>query len=156
MKVENIMVRDVRCCGSRDSVAQAARIMWEEDCGCVPVVDDHRRVIGMLTDRDVCMAVSFGSRPAHEIRVTDPMSKTVHACRPTDSIESAAKTMRTEKVRRLPVIDVEDRLVGVLSLNDLVRESAREHEQGAKVKIDDALLRRTLAAVSEPRALRPV
>jgi CBS domain-containing protein len=124
MKVQELMTRDVASCSAADNLSAAARSMWERDCGVVPVLDDERRVVGMVTDRDLAMAAYTQSRPLHEILVSTAMSREVHVCRGEDSIDTAQESMRRERVRRLPVIDSERRLVGILSLNDIARHAA--------------------------------
>jgi CBS-domain-containing membrane protein len=126
MKIEKLMTRDVRTCRPEDGLVEPARIMWENDCGCVPVVDAEARVIGMITDRDVCMGAYTQGRPLAEIPVPSVMSKTVHCCRPSDGVEDAEALMKTRQLRRLPVVNEVGRLVGLLSLNDIAREAARE------------------------------
>lgn len=97
----------------------AACLMWEFDCGCVPVCNDEDRTIGIVTDRDICMAAYTRGLPIASIPVTTAMSKTVFTCQPDDSIESAEETMKHHQVRRLPVLDSNQQLVGILSLNDI-------------------------------------
>lgn len=126
MKVEKLMTRNPVSCTPEDDLSVPARLMWEADCGCVPVVDRDRRVVGMVTDRDVCMAAYTQGRPLREMRVGEVMSNKVHACRMADDLEVAERMMKTRQVRRLPVLDTDERLVGMLSLNDLALRAARE------------------------------
>jgi CBS domain-containing protein len=121
MKVEDLMTTDVGACRPFDSVDRSARIMWERDCGAVPVVDQEGRVVAMLTDRDICMAALTQGRPLEEIHVSSAMSRRLWSCRPQDDVKEAEKVMRTHQVRRLPVIDADGKLVGVLSISDLAR-----------------------------------
>ena len=161
MKIDKLIVKSVRTCYPEDDLRAPARAMWEADCGCIPVVDSWSRVIGMITDRDICMAAYTQGRTLQEIQVQSVMSKSVVACTNTDSLEQAEELMRRNKVRRLPVLDAEKKLVGLLTLNDIAR-AARSEPTGAS----DALLRdagQLLAEVGEPRlqaaaccALEPV
>ncbi len=125
MQVEQLMTRAVQCCSPTDSLERAAQLMWDYDCGCLPVCEDDgaRRVIGVITDRDVCMGALFQARPLREITVADSMAKQVIACLPEDSLEEAEGTMRAARVRRLPVVDEDSQLIGILSLADIARES---------------------------------
>jgi CBS domain-containing protein len=125
MKVEQIMNRSVRCCHPQDSLNKPAQIMWEEPCGAVPVVDDQRRPIGFLTDRDVCMAAYTQGRLLSEIPVEMAMSRNVVSCTTEDGLDSAAQLMRQKRTRRLPVVNQDGALVGLLSLDDLACEAAR-------------------------------
>jgi len=140
----------VRTCGRDDTVNHAARIMWEHDCGCVPVVDGEGRVIGMVTDRDVCMAAYTQGLPLWAIPVATAMSKEVHACRPDDALLVAERIMREHRVRRLPVVAADGTLAGILSLNDVAQEAAREHMPATR-EVSAEGLTETLAAVCERR-----
>ena len=150
VKVHELMTRDVKTCGRDDTVNRAARIMWEHDCGCVPVVDGGGQVVGMVTDRDVCMAAYTQGLPLPAIRVETAMSKQVHACRPDDSLLVAERVMREHRVRRLPVVAPDGTLAGILSLNDVAQEAAREHAPATR-DVSAEGLAQTLAAVCERR-----
>ena len=120
-------------------------MMWESDVGFIPVVDDDQRLTGVVTDRDICMAASLSGKRLSELSVADTMSMKLIAARPDDSIERAARTMRANQIRRLPVID-DGKLVGVLSLNDLARIST-----GLRAKVRPKSLAETMAAICAPR-----
>src|SRR5262245_45543628 len=119
MNVVKLMSIDPACRFARDTLADAARDMWDCDCGCIPVVNEEQHVIGMITDRDIGMAALFKGRPIHEISIGDVMSGVVISCRSDDTIDRAEAIMRDARVRRLPVTDETGRLVGVISLNDI-------------------------------------
>jgi CBS domain-containing protein len=120
MKVQNIMTADVEACGPESDLAAAAMIMWKRDCGSVPVVGDERKVVGMITDRDICMAVATRNKLATEIKVGEVISGRVYACAPDDDIRDALETMQSAQLRRLPVVDDDGVLRGILSINDVV------------------------------------
>jgi CBS-domain-containing membrane protein len=124
MRIENLMTRNVKSCSPEDDLGVAARVMWENDCGCVPVVDAQSRVIAMITDRDVCMAAYTRGRRLEEMSVESARSQKLFSCRPTDDSKQAEEMMKKEQIRRLPVVDSDGKLVGLLSLNDLAREAA--------------------------------
>jgi CBS domain-containing protein len=149
MKIQDVMTIDVVTCKPTDSASHAARMMWEHDCGVIPVVDDEYRPLGMLTDRDVCMAAYTTGRSLADIRVEEVMSGNVQTCCPEDSIGKAELSMQDRRVRRLPVVDGDKRLVGILSLNDIARRAAqdqgRKHESIAMEHVAE-----TLASVCEP------
>jgi len=151
VKVEELMTREVATCRSDDMLNRAAELMWNRDCGCVPVVDEEKHVVGMITDRDICMAAyTRGSRLA-DLRVADAMARQVESCWNTDDIGTAEEMMRTRRVRRLPVLASDRRLAGVLSLNDIAREAARERRlQLGDVTLDEVA--GTLAGVCQPHA----
>lgn len=150
-KVEDVMTHDPQCCTPDDDLATAAKVMWDLDCGCVPVIGDGRHVVGMLTDRDACMAALLNGRPLHELRVSDVMSKDIVSCKATDDLDDAQRLMRIKRVRRLPVTDSDGRVVGVLSLQDLARTAKEQSRRFfPKVRLREVAL--TLAEVSHATA----
>jgi CBS domain-containing protein len=149
MNVEKIMTRTVRTCSPEDTLDTAARLMWEHDCGCVPVVDADGRVLAMLTDRDVCMAAYTQGRPLNDIHVRSAMSEACFAIGPRDPIIAAERVMRDHQVRRLPVVS-DGQLVGLVSLTDITCEAARENGSHlSDVTLDEVAV--TLSAVCQPR-----
>jgi CBS domain-containing protein len=122
--------------------------MWAFDCGCVPVCDGDDRVVGMITDRDICLATYFSGKPPREIAVGEAMARHVLACAPADRVAAAEMTMRAAQVRRLPVIGADGRLVGILSLNDI---AVRAADQKATNELTLDEVARTLGAISYPR-----
>jgi len=125
MKVRELCVRSARSCGPGTSLAEAGWTMWEADCGFLPVVDETLKVIGVVTDRDICMAVATKYRPAAEIAAREVITGKLFTCRLEDDVERAMEIMRNQAVRRLAVVDSEGRLTGILSLNDLVLAARR-------------------------------
>lgn len=151
MKVKDLMAIDVKFCETYNTLNTAAQTMWDNDIGCVPVVDKDHRVIGMLTDRDICMAAYIQGSPLAALLVTSAMSKQVFSCAPDDDITAAEKLMREKQVRRLAVIDAQGRLAGVISLNDIAREGEREAETKRTREVSDAEIARVMASVCAPR-----
>ncbi len=149
MKITERMKTDVRAIGRDESLERAAQLMWEHDCGCVPVVDLEQRVVGMITDRDVCMGAYTQGRALREIPVEHCMSREVHDCRPNDSVEVAAGIMSAHQVRRLPVVDEAGRLIGMIALCDLTR-TVEELKGEAQKKLLREEIARTLEAISQP------
>jgi CBS domain-containing protein len=120
MTVSELQTSAVKTCGQDTDLATVAKLMWDGDCGAVPVVTHDRKVIGMITDRDICIAAATRARTPAEIRAREVISGNgVHACKPDDDVRVALRTMRKHRVRRLPVVDQQQRLSGILSLNDL-------------------------------------
>lgn len=140
MKVEQIMNRNVRVCRPQDSLNEAAQIMWDERCGAVPVVDEHSRPVGFLTDRDICMAAYTQGKPLIALRVEGAMARKVICCATEDDLDSAAQLMRQNCTRRLPVIDRQGVLVGLLSLDDLACEAARTLRGGTNDELKSLVL----------------
>ena len=151
MKVKDLMSKNVGCCYPEDSLNRAAQIMWESDCGVVPVMDRESRVVGMLTDRDLCMAAYTQGRPLREISTALAMSKQVWSCRPEDDLGAAEAMMRAHQVHRLPVTDEQGRAVGILSLGDVAREAAIQEKAKGRKDIHYADVGRTLGAINELR-----
>lgn len=152
MKVAEIMTVGVKTCSPSDNLHAAAKIMWEEDCGCVPVLDRDSKVVGILTDRDICMAAYTQGFPLHAMTVESAMAATVISCNPGDEIADAEELMRQHKVRRLPIVDDGGKLAGILSLSDIAREAERERREGERKQIKAAEIAETLGGISEARA----
>jgi CBS domain-containing protein len=119
MKVKELMTHEPRTCTPDATVAEAAHLMWEADCGILPVVDDGE-LVGVVTDRDMYIALATQNARAAELRVGAVATEKVVTCVPEDDIETALAAMRQARVRRLPVVGFGNTVVGVLSLNDIL------------------------------------
>lgn len=148
MRVNQLMTRMVQTCAANDDLNKAADIMWSNDCGCVPVVDGDNHVVGMITDRDVAMAAYTQGKPLASIPIHVAMARDVKWCKEDEDIVIAEGVMRANQIRRVPVVDDDGHLVGMLSLNDLARAAAEPQRVGSRFVED---LARTIAAVSRPR-----
>lgn len=124
MKIEDVMTRRVVAARADTDLSHVARLMWDNDCGCVPVVDAEDKVVGILTDRDLCMSANFSGRALRELRAAGCMASAVVTCRASDAPGTVAKLMGARKVRRVPVTDEGGRLVGLVSVGDLVSAAA--------------------------------
>lgn len=140
MQVEQIMNRDMKTCGPYDSLNKAAQIMWDTPSGAVPVVDDLGGPVGFLTDRDICMAAYTQNKPLTELPVEGAMARTPICCRAQDDLDAAAQLMRQHRTRRVPVIDPNGILVGMLTLDDLACEAARALRGGMNNKLRELVL----------------
>ena len=149
VRVDQLMTSPVVTCSTRDNLNTVAALMWDHDCGVVPVVDEAGRLAGILTDRDICMAAYTQGRRLHEIPVDTVMTREVYSCRPDDPITRAEESMEAHQVRRVPVVDADGHPVGVLSLNDLARASSRASASQRGLLTGFA---RTLAAICRPRS----
>lgn len=124
MRVDHLMVRTVWTCGPDDALNTPAQIMWEHGVGCV-VVREQGRTVGLITDRDVCLASSDERRILWSVPVRERMARDPSVIRADASAEAAEQVMRERRLKRLPVEDETGALVGLLSLNDLTRGGAR-------------------------------
>lgn len=120
MKVREIMTAGAQTCGPDTTLPQAVRAMRDERCGFLPVVDWRSSVAGVVTDRDICMALVNSARKPLNIAVREVMETNVHTCGPDDELQAALETMKRYRVRRLPVVSEHGTLVGVLSFDDVV------------------------------------
>ncbi len=146
MQVEDLMTKDVSFCNPGTSAAAAAEIMWTRDCGVLPVLGDSDRVVGIVTDRDLFIALGTGNRPASELPVGEIMQREPAVCAPDDDVRNALRTMAQQRVHRLPVVNKSGALEGMLSMNDVVLR-AKPGTDG--VFKDDVI--RTLKAICEHR-----
>jgi len=151
MRVKELMSQPVRSASITDSADRAAQIMWDGDCGVVPVVDRDRRVVGVVTDRDICMAALFHGAPLRDIALADIMSTDVSVVTPDDDVAEAEHLMSARQVKRLPVVATDGSPVGMLSVSDVVQQvTPSSRPQKTASEPDECL--RTLAAITEPRA----
>ncbi len=145
MKVRDIMTPQPKCCEPDTNLATATKLMWENDCGVLPVVENGK-LAGIITDRDICIALGTRNRPATEIAVRDVATRELQTCTADQEVNAAMAVMRRAKVRRLPVVDKDGKLVGILALNDLVLAASRK-----RFDIDYDEVMSTVQAVSEHR-----
>jgi CBS domain-containing protein len=149
MKVREIMSREVATCRPQDSLNEAAHRMWEHDVGSLPVVDDDGLPIGIITDRDVCMAAYTQGGALSELLVGAAMAQGLVSCKPGDGVDKAEERMHAHQVRRLPVVD-KKKLVGIVSLNDLAL--AASDKRGSAITFGQ--VGKTLAGVCRHRQER--
>jgi CBS domain-containing protein len=155
MQAKEIMSSNPQCCTPDDTLRDAARMMGDNDCGCLPVVQDTagKRVIGVLTDRDIAIrGVARGKTP--DSKVNDVMSPAPACCSAEDDVEVVEKIMIEKQVRRVPVVDAGGRVVGMIAQADLARDNraASDREVGRIVeKISEPTSgRRTFKGDSQP------
>lgn len=133
MKVRDLMSSPVHTCRPQDSLARAAQLLWQHDCGVLPVVDRDGKVGAAITDRDICMGAWSRGQGLDALRVADSMSKTVVTCRAEDDLGVAAEVMGKHQVHRLPVVDEQGKAIGLLSLNDMAVAAERDPQVGKQV-----------------------
>jgi CBS domain-containing protein len=153
MNVQAIMTSSPYFATRDATVSDVAKIMADHEIGVVPIVDAARRVLGILTDRDLCKAIATMYRSASEIPALGLASKPVISCGPDEELASALKTMRNHHIRRLPVVDEAGTLQGILSIDDVVLRSEEAMEKShSSVSFGDAV--RTLKAIYGERPPR--
>lgn len=126
MNVTDVMQRSVKLCGLNTTLENAGLLMWEADCGALPVVDDSGRAVGIITDRDIAMTAALNHKPLWEMHAGELVGRRpLYTCYLDDDVKQAIKTMWAQRVRRLPVTDREGELVGILSMDDIVASAER-------------------------------
>jgi len=150
MKVQDVMRQRPTSCRPESNLAEAVEIMWEGDCGSVPIITEDGKLLGIITDRDVAIAVGTQNRLPSDILVLEAISEQVFSCTPDQDIHDALKTMRNQKVRRLPVVNQNGMLEGLLSINDLaLRADKLDGPRNIGLTYHDVIS--TLKAISEHR-----
>ena len=152
MKVQDIMTSDVQCCGPDTNLAAAAKMMWDSDCGALPVLNVQGQVMSMITDRDICMAAATKNKPASDITVWETVSGKAYTCHLSDDVHTALDIMKRERVRRLPVVDEDGVLQGIIAMNDFVL-LAGEAKGGKAPALSHEDVVRTMKAISAHRVL---
>jgi len=148
MQIAEVMTPGPMTCAPDTTVAEAARLMWEGDCGILPIMRDHD-LIGVVTDRDLFIALATRDAKPSELTVGSVARPAPITCTPRDDVHQAMGKMKSHRVRRLPVVDKDGTLVGIVSMNDLLLAVAPETALGGKV-VD------TLQSISEHQLPVPV
>ena len=132
MKVSELMTKTVAFCGPDTNLAEAAATMWEKDCGFLPVVAHDGKLTGVITDRDICIALGTRNQRPSDVTVGVVASGQSLTCRPNDDVQAAIHLMRRERIRRLPVVNEHGGLAGVLSLNDIALNARAGDSQASR------------------------
>jgi CBS domain-containing protein len=136
--VKDFMTPDPKTVSEKDSIREAARIMAKEDTGVVPVVDG-KKVIGMITDRDIVVRLVAEGKDPSTAKVTEAMSKNVKAVKEDTPVNEALQLMSKEQIRRLPVVNNKNELIGILSIGDIAKDGRENGTIGKTVeKISEA------------------
>jgi CBS domain-containing protein len=120
MQVKDLMIGTPCYCLPETNLASATELMWNANCGCLPVLSADGKVSGVITDRDICVALGTRNRVAGDVTVGEVISGKVHSCAPEDEIHLALQTFREARVRRLPVVGRDGSLAGLLSMDDIL------------------------------------
>ena len=120
MKIKDVMTREPATCSPTTNLAVAGALMLDKDCGILPVVDDDGKLVGVVTDRDMYIALATRNVLASQMTVGDVAQKQVFTCKPDDDVHAALATMKQHLVRRLPVEGFAGTVAGIVSMNDIL------------------------------------
>lgn len=126
MKLGDVMTKSPACCSPETNLAAAVEILWNRNCGVLPIVDLNGRLVGIVTDRDICVALGTRNQLPGEIPVRDVASAKIVAGKPDDELRQALAIMAEAKVRRLPVVDDAGKLQGIVSIDDILLRTGME------------------------------
>jgi CBS domain-containing protein len=143
MRARDIMTRDPQCCRREDTARRAAEIMRDKDCGVIPVVDDSRRVVGIVTDRDLAVRVIAAGKSA-DIRLSEVMTAGAKCCFADDDLRDVEHKMAELQVRRIPICDAGGRVLGIISQADIARAAGMDSE------VSEQEIALVLEQISEP------
>lgn len=146
MKVKDVMKIDVGFCSAEDNLMKAADVMRIRDCGAIPIVDENKKVVGILTDRDLCLAVVARNRKASDVKTGELINGKLIVCAAEDKIEDALRKMRKHRIKRLVAVNNQNELIGVFSLNDVLLSIGKDKDLKKKVYS-------TLKAIYKPRPI---
>ena len=150
MLVKDLMTRSVSSCRPENNLAELAELMWSQRCGALPILDGAGRVMGIITDRDICIALGTRNIRASDVLARDVSPPGFFGCSPDNDVRDALRTMATHEVSRLPVIDEAGQLVGILSIDDIIFRAGGGHSGLSDREIID-----TLRAMREERIHQP-
>jgi CBS domain-containing protein len=148
MKVKELMMGTPYHCPPETNLGAATELLWNGNCGFLPVVDSNGRIQGVVTDRDICIALGTRNRLPGEIAVREVMSQKVFSCSQEDDVHVALQTMKERRVRRLPVISQEEKLVGVVSMDDVLLR-AQPTSLGKEPELSSDEVVRTYRAINQ-------
>ncbi len=151
MRVAEVMTTNVQSCTPDTNLSAAAMQMWDGDFGSVPVVDRDGKVIGMITDRDICMAAATRHEDITNIKVGDVSSGQVQSCSAEMSVQDALRIFEKARLHRLPVVDKDQKLQGILSITDVVRHTVDAQDRKSS-GVPHPEVVNTLKAICTPHA----
>lgn len=154
MNASEVMKRPVHTCSIDDTLDRVARVMWENDCGCVPLVDGDGRAVAMITDRDVAMAAYTQGKALGEIAARSAASRSLATVRETTPLDAVETCMRDWKIRRVPVVDENDRVVGLVTLNDIAMHGTPGGRRIGALSAE--AITKTLQGICEHRDIEPL
>ena len=150
MLVKDLMTRNVNSCRPENNLAELAKVMLKQRCGALPIVDVSGRVTGIITDRDICIALGMRNIRASDVRARDVSPPACISCGPDNDVRDALRTMGKQEVSRLPVVDETGQLVGILSIDDIIFRAG-----GGRSGLSDREIIDTMRAMREERIHQP-
>ncbi|MGD0957715.1 MAG: CBS domain-containing protein [Candidatus Acidiferrales bacterium] len=150
MKVQDVMMGTPAYCSPETNLGAATELLWNRSCGILPVIDAQQKIVGVVTDRDICVALGTGNRLPGEITVAEVSSGQVYSCQAEDDIHAALEAMAKNKVRRLPVINRDGMLEGILSMDNVVLH-AESAGSGRGAELSHAEIVNTLQRIYGPQ-----
>jgi CBS domain-containing protein len=135
-RCSDVMTQDPMCCVPGETAERAAQLMLAEDVGAIPVIDDShsRKLIGIVTDRDIALRIVAEARDATQTPVRDVMTKTLWSCRANDDVQRALDLMASNQVRRVPIVDQQNRVVGIIAQGDVATRVAKPEKTAQVVQ----------------------
>ncbi len=146
MRVKDLMKTDVGFCAADDNLMKVASVMRQRDCGVVPIVDAEGKIIGVLTDRDLCLAIVARNRKASDVKAVDLINGAAIVCAGDDKIEMVLKKMKKNQIKRLAVVGETGEIVGILSVSDILLGVRKDKKLQKKIYS-------TLKSLAAPRPI---
>jgi CBS domain-containing protein len=150
MLVKQLMTKNVSSCRPDNNLAELAEVMWKQRCGALPILDGSGRIMGVITDRDICIALGTRNIKASDVLARDVSGPGYFRCRPDDDARDALRTMATQGVGRLPVVDEAANLVGIISIDDIIFRAG-----GGRSDLSDREIVDTLTSMRGDRIHQP-
>jgi CBS domain-containing protein len=156
MKVRDVMTASAVCCKPETNIGAAVELLWAHNCGMLPVVDVNNRLVGIVTDRDICIAMGTRNRLPGELTVGEIAIRPVFTCKPEDEIHEALGTMAEKQVRRLPVVNGEGVPEGILSMDDIITHGDLNRWEGCCELSGEEIIRGLKRLYGKPGAKEQV
>lgn len=150
MKVRDVMTEAAVCCKPETNIGEAVELLWSNNCGMLPVVDAGRKLVGVITDRDICMAMGTRNRLPGNLTVGEVATVKVYTCGADDEIHEGVSTMATHHVRRLPVVDSHGVVIGILSMDDVITHGDLNKWQGCCELSSEEIIRSLKRLYTKP------
>lgn len=150
MKVKDVMTSGaIKSCDSETKLTNAAKIMKDDNLGALPVVDKEKKVVGIITDRDICLSLAYkNGKTADEISVKEILPKgKIRTINADDELTDVLREMRKNKIGRLPVTDKDGKLKGMISVNNLLSRAIKRNEAIGQIKSKEENLAKTIKAL---------